>query len=110
MAVRFEKALPREIQERVLQLSQAHNLDYMEVLIDIIETGLRVREAGIVSTRRANQASEVPQAQEGSSEEFIQFLFSMPHAGKDSDYDRHAGEFPDYDADVTDSTHHKPAR
>lgn len=108
MAVQSEKALPREIRERVLQLSQADNLDYMEELIDIIETGLRVREAGMVSTRRALQASEVPQAQEGSAEEFIQFLFSMPHAGKDSDYDRHAGEVPDYDADAPDSIRHEP--
>ena len=110
MTVRFDKALPREIQERVLQLSRADNLDYMDELVDIIETGLRVREAGMMAARPAQQAAETPQAQQGSAAEFIEFLFSMPNAGKDSDYDRHAGNFPDYDADATDSTRHKPGR
>jgi cell division inhibitor SulA len=87
MTVGFEKALPRDIRERVLQLSQSDNLDYMDELIDVIETGLRVREAGMAPMRRARHATEVPEAQEGSAPEFIQFLFSMPHAGQDSDYD-----------------------
>jgi hypothetical protein len=110
MTVGFEKALPRDIRERVLQLSQSDNLDYMDELIDVIETGLRVRKAGMAPTRRARHASKVPEAQERSAAEFIQFLFSMPQVGKDSDYDRHAGEFTDANADTPGSRQSKLGR
>lgn len=107
MAVQHGKGLPREIEERVLHLSRVDNLDYMDELMAIIEAGLRIREAGMGLPSRAIEERQTP---EGTAEEFAQFIFSMPHAGKDSDFDRHAGEFPDYDADAPDQPRREPSR
>ncbi|MET0961948.1 MAG: hypothetical protein ABWY05_03900 [Noviherbaspirillum sp.] len=107
MAVQHGKGLPREIEERVLHLSRMDNLDYMDELMAIIETGLRIREARAGLPSRAIEERQAP---ERSAEEFTRFIFSMPHAGKDSDFDRHAGEFPDYDADVANQPRREPTR